>query len=300
MKKTFMLSLLSVFVFSVIFSGCGWIKTEKEFTNWLDGYTDKEGQAHEGFQSKIDKADQALSDRVSELDGKVDAQNEALSGDIQQAKEAAVAVAEQGDADTISAAQDFAKDLDTAVREELTATAKSVADKAMKAVADGDEKVLTKVSHLNDKSQTQAEALDKLEAAIADTKEGVTANQVAIATKPQTVAIVNFGSGGASLNAEAQTALDAVVEAAQSAPADAMILVVGHADGTPVLGGRYRSNWGLSQARADAVAKYLKDNGVPHSIESIGKGHTSPVASVNTKAGRAANRRVEVILQPAG
>jgi chemotaxis protein MotB len=300
MKKTFMLSLLSVFVFSVIFSGCGWIKTEKEFTNWLDGYTDKEGQTHEGFQSKVDKADQALSDRVSELDGKVDAQNEALSGDIQQAKEAAIAAAEQGDADTISAAHDFAEGRDAAVREELAATAKSVADKAMKAVADGDEEVLTRVSRLNDKSQSQAEALDKLEAAIADTKEGVTANQVAIATKPQTVAIVNFGSGGASLNADAQAALDAVVEAAQSAPADATILVVGHADGTPVLGGRYRSNWGLSQARADAVAKYLKDNGVPHSIESVGKGHTNPVASVNTKAGRAANRRVEVILQPAG
>ena len=74
-----------------------------------------------------------------------------------------------------------------------------------------------------------------------------------------TIAVVNFGSGGASLNAEAKATLDAVVEAAQSAPADASLLVVGHADGTPVLGGRYRSNWGLSQARADAVSKYLKD-----------------------------------------
>ena len=99
MKKTFTLSLLSMFVFSVIFAGCGWIKTEKEFTNWLDGYTDKEGQTHEGFQSKIDTADQGLSDRISELDGKVDAQNEALSADIQQSKEAAIAAAEQGDAE---------------------------------------------------------------------------------------------------------------------------------------------------------------------------------------------------------
>ncbi|MDP6996226.1 MAG: OmpA family protein [Candidatus Poribacteria bacterium] len=300
MKKTFTLSLLSIFVFSVIFAGCGWIKTEKEFTNWLDGYTDKEGQAHEGFQSKIDKADQGLSDRISELDGKVNAQNEALSADIQQSKEAAIAAAEQGDADTIDAAQDFAQGLDAAVRKELAATAKSVGDKALKAVAEGDEEVLAKVGALNDKSQAQAEALDKLEAAVADAREGVTANQVAIATKVETLAVVGFSSGGASLNAEAKAALDTVVEAAQSAPADATILVVGHADGTPVLGGRYRSNWGLSQARADAAAKYLKDNGVSHSIESVGKGHTDPVASVNTKAGRAANRRVEVILQPAG
>ena len=258
MKKTFTLSLLSMFVFSVIFAGCGWIKTEKEFTNWLDGYADKEGQTHEGFQSKIDKADQGLSDRISELDGKVNAQNEALSADIQQSKEAAIAAAE------------------------------------------GDEKVLAKVGALNDKSQAQtAEALGKLKAVIADTREDVTANQVAIATKAETLTMVNFSSGGASLSAEAKTALDAVVEAAQSAPADATILVVGHADGTPVLGGRYRSNWGLSQARADAAAKYLKDNGVSHSIESVGKGHANPVASVSTKAGRAANRRVEVILQPA-
>ena len=79
MKKPFMLSLLSVFVFSIILSGCGWIKTEKEFSNWIDGYTDKEGQAHEGFQSKVDKADQALSDRVSELDGKVDVVSKSTS-----------------------------------------------------------------------------------------------------------------------------------------------------------------------------------------------------------------------------
>ena len=300
MKKTFTLSLLSMFVFSVIFAGCGWIKTEKEFTSWLDGYTDKEGQTHEGFQSKIDKADQGLSDRISELDGKVDAQNEALSADIQQSKEAAIAAAEQGDADTIDAAQDFAKGIDAAVREELAATAKSVGDKALKALAKGDEEVLAKVGALNDKSQAQtAEALDKLKGAIADTREGVTANQAAIAKKVETLTVVNFSSGGASLSAEAKTALDAVVEAAQAAPADATILVVGHADGTPVLGGRYRSNWGLSQARADAAAKYLKDNGVSHSIESVGKGHTNPVASVNTTAGRAANRRVEVKLQPA-
>ena len=61
--------------------------------------------------------------------------------------------------------------------------------------------------------------MDRLESAIADTKEGVTANQESIASKPQTIAVVNFGSGGASLNTEAKATLDAVVEAAQSAPA---------------------------------------------------------------------------------
>jgi type VI secretion system protein ImpK len=78
-------------------------------------------------------------------------------------------------------------------------------------------------------------------------------------------------------------------------------MVNGHADGTPVLRGSYRSNWDLSQARANSAAKYLESKGIDASrIEAVGRGHSDPVAPQNTSAGRAMNRRVEVILVPAG
>ena len=94
--------------------------------------------------------------------------------------------------------------------------------------------------------------------------------------------------------------LNGVVEQLK-ADSDAKIMVVGHADGTPVLRGSYRSNWDLSQARANSAAKYLESKGIDTSrIEAIGKAHTDPIAPQNTSAGRAMNRRAEIILLPAG
>ena len=93
--------------------------------------------------------------------------------------------------------------------------------------------------------------------------------------------------------------LDGVAD--QLMASDAKIVVVGHADGTPVLRGSYRSNWDLSQSRANSAVKYLKSKGIDAGrIEAIGMAHTQPIAPQNTAAGRTMNRRVEVILLPAG
>lgn len=54
-------------------------------------------------------------------------------------------------------------------------------------------------------------------------------------------------------------------------------------------------NQGLSQRRANAVAGYLVNSGVAaHRINAVGYGMSNPVASNNTDAGRAQNRRVEI------
>ncbi|MGD8337621.1 MAG: OmpA family protein [Desulfobacterales bacterium] len=53
-------------------------------------------------------------------------------------------------------------------------------------------------------------------------------------------------------------------------------------------------NLGLSQRRAEAVERYLEDNGVnPAQISAKGYGEANPVAPNDTKEGRAKNRRVE-------
>lgn len=74
-----------------------------------------------------------------------------------------------------------------------------------------------------------------------------------------------------------------------------MIEVVGHTDsiGTDAVNDR------LSKERADAVAAYLRAQGVQgERIETLGAGKRYPVADNNTEAGRAANRRVEIRVVP--
>jgi outer membrane protein OmpA-like peptidoglycan-associated protein len=71
--------------------------------------------------------------------------------------------------------------------------------------------------------------------------------------------------------------------------------VYGHTDST----GSDDYNLGLSQRRATAVADYLAGHGVQTArIATRGYGETQPIASNDTDAGRAANRRVEIKLVP--
>ncbi len=71
--------------------------------------------------------------------------------------------------------------------------------------------------------------------------------------------------------------------------------VIGHTDNT----GRSGYNQDLSQRRAQAVAALLQGGGVSASrIAAYGRGESQPVASNDTEAGRAQNRRVEIIIRP--
>ena len=71
--------------------------------------------------------------------------------------------------------------------------------------------------------------------------------------------------------------------------------VNGHTDAI----GSYGYNQALSERRADAVADYLADRSVnPVRMHVAGFGKTEPIASNATVSGRAANRRVEIILTP--
>lgn len=68
------------------------------------------------------------------------------------------------------------------------------------------------------------------------------------------------------------------------------ITIVGHTDSV----GSDAYNQKLSERRAQAVADYLASKGVAAQMQVSGKGEAQPVADNKTKAGRAANRRVEV------
>ena len=76
------------------------------------------------------------------------------------------------------------------------------------------------------------------------------------------------------------------------------IIVAGHTDNVPLVGGPYGSNLGLSMARAGAVAEFLLNSSTidPQRLSTMGFGEYRPLASNETAAGRQKNRRVEIIV----
>ena len=73
------------------------------------------------------------------------------------------------------------------------------------------------------------------------------------------------------------------------------ITIAGHADST----GPEEYNMKLSQERALSVSNYLAAQGVaPQRLYSVGFGESRPIADNATEAGRAANRRVEITIDP--
>lgn len=71
--------------------------------------------------------------------------------------------------------------------------------------------------------------------------------------------------------------------------------VIGHTDSV----GSDRYNLDLSQRRADSVAGFLVRRGVaPGRVAAFGRGETQPIDTNETEAGRARNRRVELVITP--
>jgi len=76
--------------------------------------------------------------------------------------------------------------------------------------------------------------------------------------------------------------------------------VAGYTDNVAIKGAlqkKFPSNKELSDARANSAAQALKDGGVSSNLSAAGHGDSNPIASNNTPAGRAKNRRVEVIVK---
>ncbi|WP_438768485.1 OmpA/MotB family protein [Kushneria sp. TE3] len=82
---------------------------------------------------------------------------------------------------------------------------------------------------------------------------------------------------------------------------DGEISVEGHTDSRTIATAQFPSNWELSAGRATAVLRYLSRGGVSaDQLRAIGYGPTRPLAGNDTETGRAQNRRVELVLSPAG
>lgn len=112
-----------------------------------------------------------------------------------------------------------------------------------------------------------------------------------------------FDSGQAALTPRGQEVLGRVAQVLKTID-DKQIQVSGHTDDQPItkeeLKQQFATNWELSVARAVNVVRYLAEVGTVPATRLAAAGYSQyrPVAANATPKGRAANRRIEILLTP--
>lgn len=104
-----------------------------------------------------------------------------------------------------------------------------------------------------------------------------------------------FPSGRADLVSTAGQTLDELANSIKLAQGD--VIVQGHTDNVPVVGGYWRSNWELSAARSFSVIQGLVQRGVPpERLAAWGFGEHRPLVLNDSKGNQARNRRIEIVI----
>ena len=109
-----------------------------------------------------------------------------------------------------------------------------------------------------------------------------------------------FRSGSWTVGVEGRLAIEELGNVLADNP-DIAILIEGHTDNVPYRGkGPLKGNWDLSTKRATAIVKQLLENPdiLAQNLTAAGRGEYLPIAPNSTREGRAANRRIEVVLSP--
>ncbi|HLS95127.1 outer membrane protein OmpA-like peptidoglycan-associated protein [Sphingobacterium allocomposti] len=101
-----------------------------------------------------------------------------------------------------------------------------------------------------------------------------------------------FDFNSSTLKSAAKTNIAKLVETLNKEPGTE-ILVIGHTDNI----GTLAANQKVSESRANAVKAYAVSQGLSSGrIKTEGKNYSEPIASNDTDAGRAENRRVEIVI----
>ena len=111
-----------------------------------------------------------------------------------------------------------------------------------------------------------------------------------------------FKSGSAKIKSESK-ALLIKFSSLLRRYANREVQVQGHTDNVQIsdrLAERWETNWELSAARATRVLRYFVEVGNldPRRVSGTGMGEYRPVADNNTRNGRRANRRIEIVIFP--
>jgi chemotaxis protein MotB len=107
----------------------------------------------------------------------------------------------------------------------------------------------------------------------------------------------SFPSGSANLDPDFYAVISKITDVIAHTPG--RIIVAGHTDDVPISTKRFRSNWELSSARAVTVVHAMLSNAAVDEKRFLVEGFadSQPLVPNDSKAHRALNRRVELIIQ---
>jgi outer membrane protein OmpA-like peptidoglycan-associated protein len=170
--------------------------------------------------------------------------------------------------------------------EKAQAAAAVEATRAAKAKQEAEQARLAAQAETAKAAKAKAEA-DQLMKELADLKAQQTERGIVL-----TIGDVLFATGKADLSPDAYKSVARLAEFLKKYP-NRNVLIEGHTDSV----GKDDYNLALSQKRADSVKAQLVGDGIEAGrITTVGYGKKYPVASNDTKAGKAQNRRVDVII----
>ncbi|MHA4809990.1 OmpA family protein [Flavitalea flava] len=160
-----------------------------------------------------------------------------------------------------------------------------------------------KLEHLQALMDKQKKAIEEIRNKMTDALVGFKSNELSVAVKNGKVYVslqenLLFPSGSAVVNPKGKEALGKLAEVLNLNP-DITVGIEGHTDSIPIRG-KYQDNWDLSLARSASIVRILTTDYKVAPVRVIASGHSQydPVQSNSSPAGRALNRRTDIILSP--
>jgi chemotaxis protein MotB len=160
-----------------------------------------------------------------------------------------------------------------------------------------------RLEHLQTLLAQQKAQSEELKNKMTEALKGFNSNDLSVYLKNGKVYVrlsenLLFPSGSAVVNPKGVDALSKLA-AVLNLNSDVSVNIEGHTDSIPIRG-RFKDNWDLSTARANAIVRILVNNYKVDPIRVIASGHSyyDPIESNATPEGRAKNRRTEIILSP--
>ena len=161
-----------------------------------------------------------------------------------------------------------------------------------------------RLKNLQDLIQSQKNVMNKLKKDIGDALVNFKADELSVYIKDGKVYIslqekLLFKSGSAMVDPKGKEALGTLAKVLNNT-ANINVMIEGHTDTVPIKKEKFEDNWALSTARATSIVRILtKDYFVDaHNIVASGRGEFYPLRVNDTDAGKAANRRTEIIISP--
>ncbi len=161
-----------------------------------------------------------------------------------------------------------------------------------------------RLKKLQDMIQSQKDVMSKLKNSLGDALMNYKSDELNVRISNGKVYVsleekLLFKSGSDVVDPKGKEALKTLAKVLNSTK-DITVMIEGHTDNVPINTKAFEDNWDLSTARATSIVRILtNDYGFDDKrITASGRGNFHPIKTNETPAGRAGNRRTEVILSP--